>query len=408
MRIGLIQPDVIPGDFPKNLRSIIEAYRACIDDDAQLVIAPAMSLSGPHPGELLAHSAYIREHESALQYMSREIANIPLIMGSISGLSSDYQPICNRYLLTHDHIKCLSSSESIVSIQNHQILIEHSETIPLRSSEDNIVDLILCLPSNPWQIERSNNWLSVAPEAARSWHAPTIVVQHAGGSGEFVFPGNSMVWSSLGHWVGGLPLFTAADRVFDTCRQALPPALPTLRSQILLAIQTSIRSLLIKGGFERVLLLKEDVPGCHLLIQLVKQITGEVPQMVQPSNQPTPLEIATSQNSLLLSPCSKNQRLFENVPSAHYAPCADLWDSELIQLVDPKVTNWSEKDRILNLLVDKHRSGTDLIADGFPELLVRQLQRQLERSRWLRHTNIPWFHMHGTTLPSPLLHRFSD
>ena len=52
LKTGLIQPETIPGHFPRNLRTIVELYRSCLDAGAELVLCPPLALSGVHTGEL--------------------------------------------------------------------------------------------------------------------------------------------------------------------------------------------------------------------------------------------------------------------------------------------------------------------------------------------------------------------
>ena len=39
LRTGLIQPETIPGQFPRNLRAIVELYRTCLDRGAEIVLS---------------------------------------------------------------------------------------------------------------------------------------------------------------------------------------------------------------------------------------------------------------------------------------------------------------------------------------------------------------------------------
>ena len=48
-KIGIIQTDTLPGDFPNNLRAIVQGYRECLDHGAELVLAPAYALCGLNP-----------------------------------------------------------------------------------------------------------------------------------------------------------------------------------------------------------------------------------------------------------------------------------------------------------------------------------------------------------------------
>ena len=82
LKAGFIQPETIPGHFPKNLRTIVELYRSCLDAGAELVLCPPLALSGVHTGELALRSGFRTQHRAALAYLAREIADVPLLLGA--------------------------------------------------------------------------------------------------------------------------------------------------------------------------------------------------------------------------------------------------------------------------------------------------------------------------------------
>ena len=82
LKTGLIQPETIPGHFPRNLRTIVELYRSCLDAGAELVLCPPLALSGVHTGELALRSGFRTQHRAALAYLAREIADVPLLLGA--------------------------------------------------------------------------------------------------------------------------------------------------------------------------------------------------------------------------------------------------------------------------------------------------------------------------------------
>ena len=82
LRTGLIQPETIPGQFPRNLRAIVELYRTCLDRGAEIVICPPLALGGMNTGELALRSGFRAQHQAALEYLAREIAEVPLLLGA--------------------------------------------------------------------------------------------------------------------------------------------------------------------------------------------------------------------------------------------------------------------------------------------------------------------------------------
>ena len=53
MKIGIAQINSDVGDFPGNAKRLIAAYRECIDQGAELVISPELSLVGYPPRDLV-------------------------------------------------------------------------------------------------------------------------------------------------------------------------------------------------------------------------------------------------------------------------------------------------------------------------------------------------------------------
>lgn len=95
LKTGLIQPETIPGHFPRNLRTIVELYRSCVDGGAELVLCPPLALSGAHTGELALRSGFRSQHKAALAYLAREIADVPLLLAAADADGSRFHMLRN-------------------------------------------------------------------------------------------------------------------------------------------------------------------------------------------------------------------------------------------------------------------------------------------------------------------------
>ena len=106
LKTGLIQPETIPGHFPRNLRTIVELYRSCLDTGAELVLCPPLALSGVHTGELALRSGFRTQHRAALAYLAREIADVPLLLGAADaeGIRFHLLSICISRNILHSPI----------------------------------------------------------------------------------------------------------------------------------------------------------------------------------------------------------------------------------------------------------------------------------------------------------------
>ena len=79
-KIGIIQTFSLPGDFPNNLRSVVNAYRECLEHGAQLVIAPSTCICGIDPRDLAARRSFLEQTKDCLDALSRELGSVPLIV----------------------------------------------------------------------------------------------------------------------------------------------------------------------------------------------------------------------------------------------------------------------------------------------------------------------------------------
>ena len=83
LRIGIAQINGTVGDFPGNAKKILAAYRECLDQGADLVLTPELSLVGYPPRDLVQKSQFVPKCLQALDYLSEEIKTVPLIVGYV-------------------------------------------------------------------------------------------------------------------------------------------------------------------------------------------------------------------------------------------------------------------------------------------------------------------------------------
>ncbi|MFZ9940869.1 MAG: nitrilase-related carbon-nitrogen hydrolase, partial [Luteolibacter sp.] len=83
MRIGIAQINSVVGDFPGNAKRLIAAYRECIDQGAELVISPELSLVGYPPRDLVFKSSFVPKCLQALDYLASEIREVPMLVGYV-------------------------------------------------------------------------------------------------------------------------------------------------------------------------------------------------------------------------------------------------------------------------------------------------------------------------------------
>ncbi len=213
LKAGFIQPETIPGHFPKNLRTIVELYRSCLDAGAELVLCPPLALSGVHTGELALRSGFRTQHRAALAYLAREIADVPLLLGA-----ADAEGI--RFHLLRNGLSF--PRQAVIPPSPHG-----NERVPvfgIRRTEDEAVFsiapwgeippphvsatcLLLRTPVHAWHEGLLEQDEEEARLTARETGLPVFTARLAGGEGPFLLPGASSVWSGNGHLLKRLRLF---------------------------------------------------------------------------------------------------------------------------------------------------------------------------------------------------------
>ena len=83
MKVGLAQINGIVGDFPGNAKRIVNAYREALDKGADLVLTPELALVGYPPRDLVFKSGFVTGCLQALDYLSSEIGDTPLVVGYV-------------------------------------------------------------------------------------------------------------------------------------------------------------------------------------------------------------------------------------------------------------------------------------------------------------------------------------
>lgn len=83
MKIGIAQINATVGDFPRNAKRILNAYREALDLGAELVVTPEMSLVGYPPRDLVFKSQFVPKCLQALDYLASEIGEVPLLVGYV-------------------------------------------------------------------------------------------------------------------------------------------------------------------------------------------------------------------------------------------------------------------------------------------------------------------------------------
>jgi hypothetical protein len=402
MRLGLIQPNVTTGDFSRNVRALIEAYRACLDGESDLIIAPAHSLTGPLVGNLRLRSAFSREHEAAINYLSLELAQTPLI--TVTQVH-DYPELV---ILTHQSVQRYPLNSPLELTVNG---IPSTITLDVPQAQAASSSLELRFTTTPYFLGEtvqtsSNGSCIVTPRLSCVASTPDDFV---------VYPGASSVTS--GSRTYRLPTCSPTEQVVDTkSLTASSDATCLANNNIVDLITFAVSELVQKLGYAGVALLDFSTESSQQKVTTINQVVAQLTQRlgkravrhVSARRSPSTIsDWASDRGLLLITPYTKTDLLlgrynYELALHAHVHPFGDLLDSEL----SPLSAEQPSDDSIIIALRDQ--SATDLLVQ-IPEQehQVRTIQRALKRAEWNRW-RVLLLHCSATKPQLPLLHRFVD
>ncbi len=285
-KIGVIQNFSIAGDFSKNLRSLVQGYRSCIDQGADLVIASAYALCGIEPQDLMRRESFLEQTENALMALSQEINCAPLILAAYSnegereeiellamlddGLIeySEESRLC-LFLLDNGNITQLEEAE-LIEYAGLSFCVElgNEESIP--DLEE--LDFSLRLGTQAWYAGSCKK-----EHESRSWeaemsHTPLICVNPVGAAEGYVYAGASGAYDSRGRLMTRLALFDEDAQVFSLTRQGGDDPLPSEEELLRKALVLCIKKTAELGGFRGACIAMDQTYAPLLLLLSVEAL----------------------------------------------------------------------------------------------------------------------------------------
>ncbi len=287
-KIGIIQNAPITADLSANLRSIVQAYRDCIDRGAQLVVASAYALTGPQLLDLSQRGSFQQQNLQALETLAKEIAHAPLIVGSYStplvgfdddnlfgimeavDVDFDKKHIICPFLLEDGSVSQLEEGESFELLgQSLYVEIGDEESA---TDMDNL-DAFIRLSTAEWHAGANKS-----QEESRRWEAqinkcPIININNVGYAEGKVYGGGSSIHNAQGQLIQRLPCFEPAQVVLSLdatpSGRALPEEEQLLRQALVLGIRDYARNMGYVG-----VCLNLDLPNSSLLTLLCTEAVG--------------------------------------------------------------------------------------------------------------------------------------
>ncbi|MFT4175273.1 MAG: NAD+ synthase [Luteolibacter sp.] len=293
MKIGIAQINAIVGDFPGNVKRILAAYRECLEQGADLVITPELSLVGYPPRDLVFKSQFVPKCLQALDYLADEIREIPLLVGYVDHLHDPHpgKPFRNaaawlengkiqhrvwKTLLptydVFDERRYFEPAEStpVIEWKGKRIGITICEDIwtedhlyrplyerdPVKELTAQGIDLLLNLSASPFHLGKPAQRRTMISGIAREAKVPVVYCNSIGANDQLVFDGHSLAADATGRISTQLPGFTECCHTLDPFASAPEEAPYTAHSasELYQALVLGVRDYVKKSGFSSVCL----------------------------------------------------------------------------------------------------------------------------------------------------------
>lgn len=290
-KVGVAQLNAVVGDFPGNVKRLLAAYRECLEEGAEIVISPELSLIGYPPRDLLDREDFVVRSLQALDYLKGEVGVVPFLVGGVEAMPEDAigpawqnvvwwleqgvaHALAQKILLPQydvfDEMRYFSpgTSVSVVDWRGRRVGVTICEDIwqvgahssyryerdPVKELQQQRIDLLLNLSASPYHMGKPQARRLLLADVAREVGAPVVYCNAVGGQDELVFDGHSMLaLPQQGVMVEAVG-FRDDVRVWDLTMSAEVLQTHDEVAQVYEALVLGLRDYVIKCGFSSVCL----------------------------------------------------------------------------------------------------------------------------------------------------------
>jgi NAD+ synthase (glutamine-hydrolysing) len=326
MKVGIAQINGVIGDFPGNAKRLLQAYRESLEQGAELVITPELSLAGYPPRDLVFKSQFVPKCLQALDYLAGEVKEVPLLVGYVdhNDAGRPGKPFRNAAAFLHrgeivakvwktllptydvfDERRYFEPGEKCEPIvwnglrlgvticediwteeYLHRPLYERDPVQELCSQG---IDLLLNLSASPFHLGKPEIRRGMMAEVAKGAAVPVIYANAVGGQDQLLFDGHSLVATPDGRIAVQMPGFSEQCLTVDL--DALPAGeaplpQPVAGGQLFDALVLGLRDYVKKCGFRSVCLGLSGGIDSALTAVLAAQALG--PENVHGLTMPSP------------------------------------------------------------------------------------------------------------------------
>lgn len=292
MRIGLAQLNPTVGDLRGNREKILSAYRALVEQGAELVLTPELALCGYPPQDLVFKSRFVPQTLELLESMHAEVGLVPLVVGyvdinrgpgkpfhnaaAVLQAGEPIQRVFKSLLPTYDVFdedRYFEPSPTVapVKINGRLIGVTICEDIwtekylprklygtrPATMLVEQGAEIILNLSASPFCLGKVQRRAEMLTGLAQQLHVPVVYCNAVGGNDELIFDGNSYAVTPAAGVVAKLAAFESELAVVDVTKNAVPRGplvFQTEPEELHDALCLGLRDYLHKCGFKSAVL----------------------------------------------------------------------------------------------------------------------------------------------------------
>jgi NAD+ synthetase len=290
MRIGLAQINTTVGDFDGNAAKILMAYREMVDEGAELVVTPELSITGYPPLDLIFAGEFLERNLATMARIQDGVGTVPLLVGFIDRNTTGHgKPFHNaaaflqkgntpeiihkRLLPTYDVFDEARYFEpGVVSVPiefgGMKLGITICEDLwtpeylpgPLYRVDPPAelvaagAEILINLSASPFQYGKPAKRIQALIAQAKRFNVPIYYCNSVGGNDQLVFDGHSLVLSADGSEVHELSGFKEEIAVMEAPGNPCFPDHRDELEELYHALVLGLRDYFQKCGFKSAVL----------------------------------------------------------------------------------------------------------------------------------------------------------
>ncbi len=284
MKIALAQVNPTVGDLKANSARIIEYIKQSVQQGAELVIFPELSLTGYPPKDLLLKPQFIDDNLSALDDIARCCTDCAALVGfACRHEGSTGRQLHNAVaLLTEGRVSATyykqllptydvfdesryfepGRSQSVVEFKGLRIGLTICEDLwqkpartgrplyeikPLADLAAEKVDLVVNISASPFELGKHAFRSELFAEECKRYQLPLIYVNQVGGNDELIFDGCSCTFDNKGNLIGQAKDFSEDLLIIDlaqphkTRREPVRGDIASIEAALVLGLSDYVR-----------------------------------------------------------------------------------------------------------------------------------------------------------------------